>query len=88
MGPLLYPDQRSLKDERTQEEAAVQALTIPESPLQQLVDRDGGLKTVGKSLANVFTGGLFQDALYPELRGMQRQYATDLQAYVDERDLL
>ena len=88
MGPLLYPDKPGLDDERTQEEAAVQALTIPQTPLQQLVERDGGLKTAGKSFANFLTGGLLQDALYPELRGMQRDYFTDLQAYKDERALL
>jgi hypothetical protein len=52
------------------------------------VERDGGLKTAGKSLANVFTGGLFQDALYPELRGMQREYITGLQEYKDEQEII
>jgi len=80
------PEIQKLADQRSKEQAVVEAATgglmqMPQTPMQQLVEEDGALKTTGKMMLNVLTGGLLSPLIHPELGNKAAQYKTDLGLY-------
>lgn len=82
-----WAEKQSLIDQRDQEQAVTQMLTRPQTPVQQLVERDGGWKTAGKMLLNTLSGGLLTPVLHPELPGMRQQYASDMDLWKEYRKM-
>jgi hypothetical protein len=87
MGPLLYPEQSGLVDDRTKKEAITQMISQPQTPVQQLMERDGRGKTFGKMLLNTLSGGLLTPVLHPELPSMRQRYASDLDLWKEYRKM-
>jgi len=85
------PEIQKLADQRSKGQAVVDAATggllMPKTPVQQLVEEDGALKTTGKMMLNVLTGGLLTPLLHPELGSRKAQYETDLALYNKQREM-
>lgn len=75
------PAQPGLVDGRTQEEAAQSLLTMPMTPVQQIMQEEGKGKFAGKMLLNMLSGGLLSPVLFDGLGEKQQKYATDKASY-------
>ena len=75
------PAQPGLVDDRSQAEAAQSLLTMPMTPVQQIMQEEGKGKFAGKMLLNMMSGGLLSPVLFDGLGEKQQGYATDKAAY-------
>ena len=60
-------------------------LEMPQSPLEQVVEKNGKAKTLGKMALTALSGGLLAPVLMPELMGAGKRYEADMDAYKKER---
>ena len=60
-------------------------LEMPQSPLEQVVEKNGKAKTLGKMALTALSGGLLAPVLMPELMGAGKKYEADMEAYKKER---
>ena len=78
----------ALVDTRSPEDALASLLTspaVPLSPWQKAEKEYGTGEAVMRRLGNILTGGLFDDALIPEMgTGSQALYKEQLESYVDQ----
>ena len=86
------PKNQDLVDQRSKEQAVVEAATgglmqMPQSPMQQLIEEDGALKTTGKMMLNVLTGGLLSPLIHPGLGNKAAQYKQEMKDYADQQGL-
>ena len=82
-----WAEKQSLVDQRDPEQVITQMISQPQTPVQQLVERDGRGKTFGKMLLNTLSGGLLTPVLHPELPNMRQRYASDLELWKEYRKM-
>lgn len=73
-----------ISDPRSNKEAMLSLLSpaMPLSPIEQANEKYGKGETMLRRLGNLFTGGLFDSVLMPELSNENRaQYKTDMELY-------
>ena len=89
MGFNIPAQGQAIVDDRTQEEAVTDLLTMPQSPIQTQIERDGKGAFFGKALLNTLTGGLLTPFLHPEMLQDQQKYKLDMELYKQQqKDLL
>lgn len=59
-------------------------LVMPKSPLEQVLEKEGKGKALGKMALTALSGGLLAPVLMPELIGAGRRYETEMDLYEDE----
>lgn len=86
---MLMSDEFSRKKRKAvvDPDATTGLLQMPKTPMQQLVEEDGALKTTGKMMLNVLTGGLLSPLIHPELMGKKDQYESDMKLYQKAREM-
>jgi hypothetical protein len=60
-------------------------LEMPQSPLEQVVEKNGKAKTLGKMALTALSGGLLAPVLMPELMGAGKKYEAEMEAYKKEK---
>lgn len=86
---MLMSDEFSRKKRKAvaDPDATTGLLQMPKTPMQRLVEEDGALKTTGKMMLNVLTGGLLSPLIHPELMGKKDQYENDMELYKKAREM-
>jgi len=59
-------------------------LMMPQSPLEQVLEKNGKGKTLGKMALTALSGGLLAPILMPELIGAGKRYEAEMDAYADD----
>jgi hypothetical protein len=54
---------------------------MPQSPLEQVMEKNGKAKTFGKMALTALSGGLLAPVLMPELIGAGKRYEAEMEAY-------